>query len=348
MTDLRNNLFYYATKELSQDAFICWLCSHALDEVESSDEALKNCAIDLIASFFDNEIPDKDSLKLIGVEKQVSNIDVLLSVFYAGKKYKIIVEDKTHTSEHDNQLERYKETLIKSGCSDELIGIYYKMGFQSDYTNVIKAGYKIIDRAAVLSVLKKYIDKTSNEIFLNYFQFWNEFDNVTYSFSQRKPSEWDWRQIYGFYEEIQTKLTSTPYDFWVGYDYVANKSGGFYGLWYGSDSDKIETTDLKSAVYLQLEATWNGNNYDYRICLKSENQSETSNSIFDSFKRNIINKLSLYGFQKPKRVGSGQHVTVGILNPSSDSYNALKEAILESLEQYKRILANRNELLSGI
>ena len=29
---MKNNLFSYATSELSQDAFICWLCSFALPE----------------------------------------------------------------------------------------------------------------------------------------------------------------------------------------------------------------------------------------------------------------------------------------------------------------------------
>ena len=28
----KTNLFYYATSELSQDAFICWLLSHCLKE----------------------------------------------------------------------------------------------------------------------------------------------------------------------------------------------------------------------------------------------------------------------------------------------------------------------------
>lgn len=39
--ELKNNLFEYATSELSQDAFICWLASYAHDEAEK-DEALTN------------------------------------------------------------------------------------------------------------------------------------------------------------------------------------------------------------------------------------------------------------------------------------------------------------------
>lgn len=32
--ELKNNLFEYATSELSQDAFICWLASYAHEEAE--------------------------------------------------------------------------------------------------------------------------------------------------------------------------------------------------------------------------------------------------------------------------------------------------------------------------
>lgn len=48
MSDLKNNLFYYATKELSQDAFICWLCSYALEDADDSDDELIKCGKRLI------------------------------------------------------------------------------------------------------------------------------------------------------------------------------------------------------------------------------------------------------------------------------------------------------------
>ena len=32
--NLKNNLFNYATSELSQDAFLCWLASYALEDAE--------------------------------------------------------------------------------------------------------------------------------------------------------------------------------------------------------------------------------------------------------------------------------------------------------------------------
>ena len=48
----KNNLFAYATSELSQDAFIAWLMSFAMKEFEGKDVLLTNCARDVIKIFY--------------------------------------------------------------------------------------------------------------------------------------------------------------------------------------------------------------------------------------------------------------------------------------------------------
>ena len=48
MTNLSNNLFNYATSELSQDAFICYLMSFLLEENIKKNKMLNMCAVDLI------------------------------------------------------------------------------------------------------------------------------------------------------------------------------------------------------------------------------------------------------------------------------------------------------------
>ena len=42
------NLFHYATSELSQDAFICWLLAHGMKEHQTEDPLLCACALDFI------------------------------------------------------------------------------------------------------------------------------------------------------------------------------------------------------------------------------------------------------------------------------------------------------------
>lgn len=56
------NIFKFATKELSQDAFIFWLLDHANPKYKNVDQSLKNCSLNLISEFFkleNKEMPEK-------------------------------------------------------------------------------------------------------------------------------------------------------------------------------------------------------------------------------------------------------------------------------------------------
>jgi hypothetical protein len=56
-----NNLFSYATSELSQDAFLCWLLSYAINGC-SKDLSLKACAQDFLRIF--TGIPEDEDVYL--------------------------------------------------------------------------------------------------------------------------------------------------------------------------------------------------------------------------------------------------------------------------------------------
>ena len=129
--ELTNNLFNYATSELSQDAFLCWLLSYAQEkEYNGDDDKLQKCAQSLIKvfllgqkGFFEKDLIEKD-LIVKKIEKQWKYIDVLVTL---ESDKKIIIEDKTYTTDHDNQLERYKEEFTNE--ANNIFGVYYKTGF---------------------------------------------------------------------------------------------------------------------------------------------------------------------------------------------------------------------------
>ena len=83
--NLKNNLFNYATSELSQDAFLCfcWLASYTLEDAEP-DDALRSCAREMLELF----VPELKGrpFTLQDVERQVWHIDVLLTAELAGAK----------------------------------------------------------------------------------------------------------------------------------------------------------------------------------------------------------------------------------------------------------------------
>ncbi len=325
-----NNLFTYATSELSQDAFICWLLSHAMKGC-NADPALSDCAKEFIR-FFIKELKDEDVYLSERPEKQYKSIDVLITV---NDKYKVIIEDKTHTADHDNQLIRYSETVLKDFDGYKCIGVYYKTGFQSDLTNVNEAGYVICNRENILSILKKYITKTKNNIFLDYYNYLNEFDVKANDFMNSPVTNWNWEQINGFYNYCQNNLKEPQLK--IGFGYVPNQTGGFWGMWLWNEI-YVNADGLRCEVYLQCEFT----NGKFNICYRASNRDKNNSNIKIQRKNRVAliwknvdgkweNVAEKYNFKKPSRFGSGKSVALGIYNADittyEDAYSELKNAI---------------------
>ena len=81
---------------------------HAMKDC-NSDSPLSDCAKEFIR-FFIKDLKNEDVYLSKPPEKQYKSIDVLITV---NDKYKVIIEDKTHTADHDNQLIRYREIVQK-------------------------------------------------------------------------------------------------------------------------------------------------------------------------------------------------------------------------------------------
>ena len=119
------NLFDFATKELSQDAFLRWFFENW------NDELIGKHSLGFIHLLTGLSLRKED----IDPEKtrtwsQKSHMDVGFDIFLKDKKthYLIVVEDKTNTSEH-NQLSSYDSTLSKwqkADHHDQIFKVYYK------------------------------------------------------------------------------------------------------------------------------------------------------------------------------------------------------------------------------
>ncbi len=344
--NIENNLFYYATKELSQDAFICWLCSYALAGSDPND-ALRECALEMIKVFMeDNKSPDsinKSDILLESIEKQVGNIDVLLTVRYRGDLYKIIIEDKVYSAEHDNQLERYVSQTNDKDSSVKVIGVYFKTGFQSDYSNVIKADYRIINRLQIIKILEPYVDDSKSEVLADYYNYWSQFDEISKRYRVAPLSEWDWRGVNGFYENLKEVIHEYNAEYWSGFGYVPNPSGGFWGLWYGPNSDRVVYNDEEFVLYLQTEIPWNSttNQYDYKICLKLEvDKNNNTKEQAVEFRDRIIELSREYGFERPNKIRYGGHMTICILKSSlmANTNDEMIKCTKESMDCFESII----------
>lgn len=358
--ELKNNLFEYATSELSQDAFICWLASYAHEEAEK-DAALNECARKMLEMFVP-EFKNKN-FKLLNVERQVDKIDVLLTVECEGKIYKIIVEDKTYTSEHDNQLERYKKELKEKHEENAVIvkGVYYKTGFQSDLSSVEKAGYEKISREKMLNLMQQYADKTNNQIFISYYNYWNSKQKLVETFETLPVVDWGWWAVYGFYDYLHTKTDFLDnHEFKSNYSYVSNVAGGFEcfhmplkdankELFIVDQIDKDgKVIEHKCWLYLQIETIIGAEKTNMEIRLKVANDNE-NNSRVDTYdlKNKFLTKY-VYGhtkFVKPASLRTGKWMTVGIYDVKfgeNDGIDVLMKSLEDAISDYKMILEKYN------
>jgi hypothetical protein len=70
----KNNLFFYATSELSQDAFICWLLSYAMPEFSEHDKILTECAKEILCLMLPDS--EKSDFVVTDIKKQYRNIGI--------------------------------------------------------------------------------------------------------------------------------------------------------------------------------------------------------------------------------------------------------------------------------
>lgn len=336
---MKNNLFNYATSELSQDAFICYLMSFALDDAKD-DPVLRSCAKSVLAAM----VPEiaEEQVVLTGVERQKNHIDVLLTAVYNEKKYKIVVEDKTYTSQHGNQLRDYLDYL-RSAYPDYIPrGVYYKTGFQSNLSPVIEAGYQIITRSQMLELLTPCAERTSNQIILDYFEYWNEFEQAAQSYQTTPLAQWEWRQIYGFYDTIQNSDFPNEKRVWMKYEYVSNRSGGFENLCTGQNDFTVSIRGVSCELYLQIEAAWTNGKYHFPICLKlyPTDESTSGKDIRDAviYDDAWNYRLAEYHYHKPRRLAVGRVMTIGIYDAVYETAGELQAALSSAIDDYVRLV----------
>lgn len=328
--NLHNNLFTYATSELSQDAFLCWLLSFAMADAQDC-AGLRSCA----ETFLVTAIPELAGAAHIFVEdisRQMASIDILITI---NGQYKLIIEDKTDTHEHSDQLSRYLSQVSQRFPQYMVRGVYYKTGFQSDYSAVREAGYTIIDRRQMLAIMNPLAEQIVNNIWQDYYAFLANFEQEAEQFRTLPINQWEWRQINAFYDDLKLSGFLTNRGISGDYGYVSNPAGGFYGMWFGK-WEPIVVLEVSCELYLQLQFI----EHELHICLKLSVDQDTliRPQITGRMLRDRIvygSKgtywLERYGFIRPIRFGSGRTMTLGEFGTrpisSEEAYQALQAAI---------------------
>lgn len=209
------NLFDYATKELSQDAFLRWL----FENYNCENESVKTACRKLLDRFTENQFKDKAITDLVTVA-QWKNTDISIWFKVDGIEQLIVVEDKTESGIHGNQLTRYDKEMQRHNDfwrNEENRKKYNVERYVEKNGNVFKVFYKtnIIDDEErkliqdakwqiydICAIYESFADmETDNEV-LGYYI---EHIKRGYSAAQREqlPSEWGLISWHSFFNEYK-------------------------------------------------------------------------------------------------------------------------------------------------
>lgn len=198
---MENNLFTFATKELSQDAFICWLLNSLnYEDIENDTDIkeLKKCAY----KFLNKMCPETKKMNISDIKpiitKQKFKIDILVEFKYGDQNYKIIIEDKVASyirkdKDGTNQLEKYKKKVNEYSNNLKIKSVYYKLYDTSEtYDEAILKDKNVIciTRKDIYNILEEYKSKIKNNIFQDYYKYIKHIEEYIENIKKISLKEW--------------------------------------------------------------------------------------------------------------------------------------------------------------
>lgn len=247
------NIFSLATSELSQDAAIAYHLAWADQRFKTTHPDKHKLGIELLKLLVGDRVENlKIADETIEIGVQYDRIDIWVHI---GCQAVLIIEDKTNTFEHGDQIERYRgiaakwlDPKEKEWGKDRVVATYLKTGNESiGSTSDLADDVNKVYRCDVLEVLNRYTT-TGDEIidqFRAYLQQWEDETN-SYRITPVKD-DWSWRGVEGFYMDLERAFVreGLQQGNWV---YVSNQAGGFiafYWSWVWIDK-------FKCNLYLQI------------------------------------------------------------------------------------------------
>ena len=303
----RNNIFNFATSELSQDAFICWLCNWVNFDDNSLSEDEKKLKL-LATEFIEKMLGEKLEDRKVNIKRQYQKIDVLLEIqnkteFITNENEKnpvvdiyVIIEDKVGTGLHSNQIEIYTKLISEKNKNINkgkalIKTVYYKIYDEDNMERLKENGVNVIlGRENILELLKEYKDKINNSIFENYHNYLSNIETDVNSYEKKNLEDWNSNCYIGFFKELKNEKNLLEHAIGrqkdCSWGYVNNSSGGFMGMWWFPLSEEkinklTETSD--EDIYLQIEQ-YNQKNIiaiKYSVPKKNKNNKELSKEDFE-------------------------------------------------------------------
>jgi len=319
------NIFNFATSELSQDAVLSYMLAWADSEYSKDSRYKFGRALiqSLVSTSIDGRARLKTKLNLatlsdlpdfreVAVHRQYDKIDIVcfLDPTYGENEKSsqvikaaaaILIEDKTFTSEHNDQLKRYLGSITTKDFipADRIYPVFYKTGLQANYQSELEAGFAQFSRQDMIKLFKKHADVVASDTIL--IQYKSHLKSLTDNYDAGRelmPSgsvQQDWYAWQGFMDSL-AKLMPVHKPHW---QYVSNAQGGFMGMWWAFKdldlshvSPKTEKAKFASVqIYLQL--------HQNLLTIRAGRWGDKAEPISTNMRYAIINHVRNYLIGKP-------------------------------------------------
>lgn len=151
----RPNIFDYATKELSQDAMICWLL-----ECCNCDGVYKSIGEDFIRRFiFAEDGANHEELRLLRTNLQYYRMDVFALILKGNTIHPVIFENKTDTFLSNHQLQDYCNKVMDWLSSDKWLNELKKKHQLSDDCKWGQVQYLLFKTGYIFESQKEFFDE---------------------------------------------------------------------------------------------------------------------------------------------------------------------------------------------
>lgn len=239
------NIFDYATSELSQDAYFAWLAAWADERYAAVNAPMHAIGRRFVAWLFEHAGQPAPPYAGIEVHLQKERADLLFRLHGpAMADHYLLIEDKTYTTDHEEQINGYLSALRRSLGDAPITPIYIKTWVEARKKDDHKRIY-LPDIVALIDQLD--VDGSGSEILRSWCEVMKERYRDLLSYKERPMLQWKNEHWTGCFHELTSKPSIAVLE--PGFGTVSNAAGGFMGCWLGWQEQKD-----KYYVYIQVDA----------------------------------------------------------------------------------------------
>lgn len=366
------NLFDFATKELSQDAFLSWFIANCNDKtIGDYSYSFLNFLTGLKLKFGD--------IKKMTVLQQEHNMDIVVDFWLDKNKkpeshYVLVIEDKTTSSAHSGQLRKYANIMDswnteEPNYKDRRFKIFYKVDSitEQDKREIEfgNDGYDKNDRWIVFDVDKIYdffsnIEETKSEILNSYIEHLRTLHNDLKIVSESPIKEWNFVNYQTFFREnIKCEYKNSHFESWqyqgrlvssafyyhpLNNKYNKHVSDDYPSYAYPLVEFVFRKNSDKILIYTHISYHWRDNNDKEHWSWKHAQYDPKDGSREDAkhFLDLIKNSLSKQEGIKVRKMGSDKDQTISVDEILLDgkTNNQIQTEIADKLVKYFELFSS--------